>query len=137
MQLYRTIWNVQDSLGAFVRPGGEAALEAAAATAFADLGAIQREPIGDVPAAIVEAFNATVATLPVAPPVTAFPAPDDQRLAAVLAFVPKLQVGDFTQAGVLRAEARRRIAGELGFEPTDDEIRAAAEAYAKAKQTGA
>lgn len=133
MKLYRTIWNVQDSLGAFVKPGAEATLDAKAATALADIGAVHREPIGDAPAAIVETFNAAVTTFPVVPPVTAIPSAEDPRLAAVLEVAPKLQVGDFTLAGQLRAEARRRIAGELGFEPTDDEIRAAAEAYAKAQ----
>lgn len=113
MQLYRAKWNVQDSTGALVPPGGEAKLNDTDAAALGDLGAIDREPIGDIPGLSAE-----------------------ERLAAVLALVPQLQVGDFTQAGQLRAEARRRIAGELGFEPTDDEIRATLEAYAKAQQSG-
>ncbi|MGO4287214.1 hypothetical protein [Bosea sp. TAB14] len=139
MKLYRTIWNVQDSIGAFVKPGGEATLDAETATALAGLGAIHREPIGDAPAAVSEAFTASAATVPVVPAAVAFPngeaapSPGEQRLAAILALVPQLQVGDFTQAGQLRAEARRRISAELGFEPTDDEIRAAGEVYAKAQ----
>lgn len=114
MQLYRAKWNVQDSTGALVPPGGDAKLNDTDAAALSALGAIEREPIGEVPGLSTE-----------------------ERLAAVLEFVPKLQVGDFTQAGQLRAEARRRIAAELGFEPSDDEIRAAAEAYGKAAQTTA
>jgi hypothetical protein len=140
MKLYRAKWHVQDSICALVKPGGEATLDAETAAALAGIGAIEPEPIGDAPAAVVEAFNHAVTSVPVVPPVVAFPATgaaEDQRLAAILTIVPKLQVGDFTQAGQLRAEARRRMAGELAFEPTDDEIRAAGEAYAKTLQSSA
>lgn len=67
-----------------------------------------------------------------ASPETPKPLPEAQeRLAALLALVPAFTVGDFTQAGLLRADARRRIVTELGFEPTDDEIREAGVAYAR------
>lgn len=112
MKLYRTTWNVQDSTGAFVQPGGTAKLDAASAVALAAAGAIEAEPLAE----------------PAEP--TA-----EQRLSAILALVPSLQLGDFTQTGQLRVDARRRLTGELGFEPSDDEIRAAGEAFAKA-QTG-
>ncbi|SFD76402.1 hypothetical protein SAMN05428997_15312 [Bosea sp. CRIB-10] len=108
MKLYRAKWNVLDDTGKTVAPGGEAKLDASALALIA-AGAIEPDPIGDVP-----------------------PPSEDERLAAVLAIVPGLAVGDFTNGGQLRAEARRRIAAELGFEPSDDEIRAAADAYAKA-----
>lgn len=110
MKLYRTIWNVLDATGKTIAPGGEAKLDDASAGALISARAIEPEPIGDAPAPSAE-----------------------ERLAAILALVPGLQIGDFTQTGQLRAEARRRIASEIGFEPTDDEIRAAGEAYAKAK----
>ncbi|PZU93120.1 MAG: hypothetical protein DI527_07680 [Chelatococcus sp.] len=114
MKLYRTLWNVLDATGKTIAPGGQAKLDDASAAALIAARAIEPEPIGDAPA------------------------PSDQdRLAAVLAIVPGLTMGDFTNAGLLRADARRRIAGQLGFEPTDEEIRAAAEAYAKAQQSSA
>lgn len=109
MKLYRAKWNVLDDTGKTVGPGGEARLGASAAALIA-AGAIEPDPIGDVAAPS-----------------------DDERLAAVLAIVPNLAVGDFTNAGQLRAEARRRLAAELGFEPSDDEIKAAADAYARAQ----
>lgn len=56
---------------------------------------------------------------------------------ALAAIIPTLQVGDFTKAGVLTAEARRRLQSELGFEPDEAELRAAFEAYAKAKDGAA
>lgn len=52
---------------------------------------------------------------------------------ALAAIIPSLQVGDFTKAGILTAEARRRLHAELGFEPDEAELRAAFEAYAKSK----
>lgn len=110
MKLYRTLWNVQDSEGAIVPPGRVATLDDQAAEALAALGAIDPKPVDDAQAPSAE-----------------------ERLVALLALVPTFQVGDFTQAGQLRAEARRRIAAELGFEPTDEEIRAAGEAYTKAQ----
>lgn len=54
-----------------------------------------------------------------------------EREAALLGLVPGFTIGDFTQAGMMRADARRRLAARLGFEPSDDEIRAAGEAYVK------
>ena len=60
----------------------------------------------------------------------------EERAAAVVAFFQTLTVGDFTQGGGLRAEARRRAATTLGFEPTDEELKAAAEAHAKAQAGG-
>ncbi|MGO4735975.1 hypothetical protein AB4099_05490 [Bosea sp. 2KB_26] len=114
MKLYRALWNVQDSTGKFVPPGGEAKLDHETALALVAQGAVEAEPIGDAPALS-----------------------DDERHTAVLKLVPDLSIGDFTQAGQLRAETRRRIAAALGFEPTDDEIRAAGEAYAKAQSGNA
>lgn len=110
MKLYRALCNVLDSTGAFVAPGGKAQLDDETHAALFGAGAVERDPLDEAP-----------------------PASAEERLAAILAIVPSLTVGDFTQAGQLRAEARRRLAGELGFEPTDDEIRAAGEAYAKAQ----
>lgn len=138
MKVYRALWNVQGSLGAMAQPGGEVVLDATSAAALAKIGAIDPDPIGDAPAAIVEALldppasggPSVIAIKPELSPDT--PLTEELRRDAILALVPRLQVGDFTQAGQLRAEARRRIAAELGFEPTDDEIRAAGEAYAKA-----
>ena len=112
MKLYRTLWNVQDSTGKLVPPGGEAKLDDVSAAALIGAGAVAAEPLGDVSEIS-----------------------GHERLGAILAIVPTLQVADFTQAGQLRAEARRRIAAELGFEPDDGEIRAAGEAYAKAQQS--
>lgn len=57
----------------------------------------------------------------------------EERTAALVAFVQTLAIGDFTAAGGLRAEAKRRAIAALGFEPTDEELKAAAEAYAKAQ----
>lgn len=57
----------------------------------------------------------------------------EDRTAALIAFVQTLAIGDFTSAGGLRAEARRRAIAALGFEPTDDELKAAAEAYAQSQ----
>ncbi|CAN5130144.1 hypothetical protein BH10PSE8_BH10PSE8_01030 [soil metagenome] len=54
-----------------------------------------------------------------------------ERETAILGLVPGFAVGDFTNAGTFRAEARRRLAAQLGFEPSDDEIRAAGEAYTR------
>ena len=51
-----------------------------------------------------------------------------ERQAALLAATAALAQGDFTGTGALRADARRRLAAQLGFEFTDDEIRAAIEA---------
>lgn len=56
---------------------------------------------------------------------------------ALAAIIPTLQVGDFTRAGILTAEARRRLHAELGFEPDETELRTAFEAYAKAKEGAA
>ena len=56
---------------------------------------------------------------------------------ALAAIIPTLQVGDFTKAGIMTAEARRRLQAELGFEPDEAELRAAFEAYAKAKDGAA
>lgn len=60
----------------------------------------------------------------------------DDRAAALDGFVQTLTIGDFTGAGVLRAEARRRAASALGFEPTDEELKAAAQAYAERQTAG-
>ena len=51
----------------------------------------------------------------------------DERQAALLASVASLAPPDFTNTGLLRVEARRRLAGQLGFEIGDDELRAAIE----------
>lgn len=61
-----------------------------------------------------------------------------ERETAILGLVPGFTVGDFNRTGAMRAEARRRLAAQLGFEPSDDEIRAAGEAYTRqvAKQVG-
>ncbi|KPH80526.1 hypothetical protein [Bosea vaviloviae] len=107
MKLYRAIWNVQDA-GGIVAPGGLAKLDTDAALSLALLGAIEPDAVEDAP----EASEA-------------------ERAAAILALVPSLAVGDFTNAGLLRAEARKRLAAALGFVPGDDEIKAAGEAYAK------
>ena len=55
----------------------------------------------------------------------------EDRATALVAFVQTLAIGDFTAAGGLRAEAKRRAISALGFEPTDDELKAAAEAFAR------
>ncbi|SIP96089.1 HI1506-related protein [Bosea sp. TND4EK4] len=60
--------------------------------------------------------------------------PGTERLAALLELVPSFAIGDFTQAGLLRAEARRRIATQIGFEPTDEEVREVGEAYVKQRR---
>lgn len=114
MKLYRAIWNVYGADG-IVAPGGLAKLDPDAALSLALIGAIEPDAVEDL-----------------APP------SDADRATAILALVPSLAVGDFTQAGTLRAEARKRLAATLGFVPTDDEIKAAGEAYAKAQagQTG-
>ncbi len=109
MKLYRAIWNVQDAEG-IVAPGGLAKLEPDAALSLALIGAIEPDAVEDAPAPS-----------------------DEDRAKAILALVPSLAVGDFTQAGALRAEARKRLASTLGFAPTDDEIKAAGEAYAQAQ----
>lgn len=114
MKLYRAIWNVQDADG-IVAPGGLAKLAPDAALSLALIGAIEPDAVEDAPSPT-----------------------EEDRAKAVLALVPSLAVGDFTQGGALRAEARKRLASTLGFAPTDDEIKAAGEAYAKAQagQTG-
>lgn len=112
MKLYRAIWNVQDA-GGIVAPGGLAKLDTDAALSLAALGAIEPDAVEDAP----EASEA-------------------ERAAAILTIVPSLAVGDFTNAGILRAEARKRVAAALGFVPSDDEIKAAGVAYAEA-QAGA
>lgn len=109
MKLYRAIWNVQDADG-LVAPGGLAKLDTDAALSLALIGAIEPDAVEDAP-----------------------PPSDEERAKAILALVPSLAVGDFTQAGALRAEARKRLASSLGFVPFDDEIKAAGEAYAKAQ----
>lgn len=94
-------------------PAGKRAivLEDAAAQALVDAGVLgEGEPVAEAPVT----------------PATAI-----EREAALLQLVPSFTVGDFTQAGLMRADARRRVAAQLGFEPSDDEIRAAGEAYAK------
>lgn len=60
----------------------------------------------------------------------------EERIAALDAFVQTLAIGDFTQGGGLRADAKRRAVATLGFEPTDEELKAAAEAYAKTQAGG-
>lgn len=60
----------------------------------------------------------------------------EDRATALVAFVQTLAIGDFTAAGGLRAEAKRRAISALGFEPTDEELKAAAEAYANAQAGG-
>ncbi|MCP4562010.1 MAG: hypothetical protein GY873_08745 [Bosea sp.] len=57
----------------------------------------------------------------------------EERTAAILGFVKSLAIADFTAAGGLRADAKRRAISALGFEPTDEELRAVAEAIAKAQ----
>lgn len=109
MKLYRAIWNVQDVDG-LVAPGGLAKLDTDEALSLALLGAIEPDAVEDAPAAS-----------------------EEERAAAILAIVPSLTVGDFTNAGVLRAETRKRLAASLGFVPGDDEIKAAGEAYGKAQ----
>ena len=79
-------------------------------------------PSDDEFSAVTEAWRAAAPKTPLTP---------IERETAILGLVPGFTVGDFTNAGALRAEARRRLAAQLGFEPSDDEIRAAGEAYAK------
>lgn len=109
MKLYRAIWNVQGACG-LVSAGGLAKLGPDEAQSLALLGAIEPDAVGDAPEAT-----------------------GDERAAAILAIVPTLAVGDFTKAGGLRAEARQRLTAALGFEPGDDEIKAAGVAYAEAQ----
>lgn len=52
----------------------------------------------------------------------------NERQAAILAAVTALMPGDYRGDGSLRAETRRRLHTELGYELTDDELRAAVEA---------
>jgi uncharacterized iron-regulated protein len=60
----------------------------------------------------------------------------EERSAAILDFVKSLAIADFTATGGLRADAKRRAISALGFEPSDEELRAAAEAFAKAQAGG-
>ncbi len=60
----------------------------------------------------------------------------EERSAALLDFFKTLTMGDFTAAGSLRVDARRRAVAAIGFEPTDEELRAAAEDFARAQASG-
>ena len=55
------------------------------------------------------------------------------RAAALAAFVPTLTVADVSRKGALTASARQRATETLGFEPADDEMKAALDTYAKAR----
>lgn len=57
----------------------------------------------------------------------------EARTQALVAFVGSLSIGDVTRKGALTAAARTRATQVLGFEPADDELRAAMDAYAKAR----
>ncbi|MBA4222223.1 MAG: hypothetical protein C0458_15960 [Methylobacterium sp.] len=57
----------------------------------------------------------------------------EERSAALVEFFKTLAMGDFTAAGGLRAEAKRRAIAAIGFEPTDEELRDAAKAFAEAQ----
>ena len=59
----------------------------------------------------------------------------EQRQAAIFAAVAALLPADYRGDGSLRAESRRRLQTELGYEVSDDELRAAIEA-AKAPPAG-
>lgn len=61
----------------------------------------------------------------------------EERSAALVDFFKTLAMGDFTAAGGLRAEAKRRAIAAIGFEPTDEELKDAAQAYAKSQAGGA
>ena len=80
-------------------------------------------PNDDEFSAVADAWRASAPKTPLTPV---------ERETAILGLVPGFTVGDFTNAGTFRADARRRLAAQLGFEPSDDEIRAAGEAYAQA-----
>ena len=60
----------------------------------------------------------------------------EERSAALVEFFKTLAIGDFTAAGGLRVDAKRRAIAAIGFEPTDEELKAAAESYAKAQAGG-
>lgn len=61
----------------------------------------------------------------------------EERSAALVEFFKTLAMADFTAAGGLRAEAKRRAVAAIGFEPTDEELKAAAETYANTQAGGA
>ncbi len=64
------------------------------------------------------------------------PLDDEERSAALVEFFKTLAMGDFTAAGGLRAEAKRRAIAAIGFEPTDEELKDAAVTFAKAQAGG-
>lgn len=60
----------------------------------------------------------------------------EERSAALVDFFKTLAMGDFTAAGGLRADAKRRAIAAIGFEPTDEELKDAAMTFAKAQAGG-
>ncbi|MBN9438980.1 hypothetical protein [Bosea sp. (in: a-proteobacteria)] len=55
----------------------------------------------------------------------------EDRTTALVQFVQTLAIDDFTIAGSLRVDAKRRAVAALGFDPTDDELK---DAIAAAKR---
>lgn len=53
----------------------------------------------------------------------------DDRLTALSAYIPTLMLGDLSDSGSFTPTGAERIRAALGFVPTDDELRAAGEAF--------
>lgn len=106
MGFYRVLWNVYSG-GRTYAPGDTVELDEAEAVKLAAQGSI--DPTALLGGSVL--------------------GPDD-RLTALSAFLPRLTIGDLAASGTFSPEGAARIEAAIGFLPTDDELRAAAEAYA-------
>lgn len=57
----------------------------------------------------------------------------EQRAAALAAFIPTLTMAELGKKNALTPDGKARLVAELGFEPADDELREAVDAWAKAR----
>jgi hypothetical protein len=57
----------------------------------------------------------------------------ERRAAALAAFIPTLTMAELGKKNALTPEAKARLAAELGLEPSDEELRQAFDAWAKAR----
>lgn len=110
MALYRALSNVMSSAGAWRAPGELVELAEPDAVKLAALGSI--DPVAVAGESVL--------------------GPDD-RLTALSAFLPRLTLGDMGPSGALSPEGEARLNVALGFVPTVEELRAAAEAYSYAR----
>ena len=111
MGFYRALTNVQTLAGVTASPNDLVELTEAEAVQLAAIGGI--DPVAVAGKTVL--------------------GPDD-RLTALAGFIHGLTLADMSPAGALSPEGALRVEAALGFVPTDDELRAAAEAFMHSRE---